>query len=390
MTRTSLSLILCSRNDDYMGDPVWRLQTVLNYTAAQVAALGRQDEVEILVTDWGSAVPLSGAVRLSPLAARMTRFLTVRQELAEQLQGESPFSEVHALNAAARRARGTYIGRIDQDTMVGREFLRRFLETVARPADAPDVDRRFLFAKRRNIPYRFASRCPSEWAVDRYLRWFSDGLKVQGAKTLFYHAAVGIMVMHRGVWWEVGGYDERLVFMNHMEPDLAYRVGRFCALVDLEELTGLDFYHLDHVPAWQGLVRRENPFAVRLDRDKVLNPNGEVWGLAGHSLPLTAADPNPTDPRSSSVEWIAYAGTLLWSWVMGAWDRGLKLLVDLRSYLGGWQSRFRSFRTAARGVPPWQWPALARRLRARSRALRREADALQEAGAPKVSSKNRT
>ena len=68
MTPT-LSLILCSRNDDYMGNARWRLETTLNYVSERVEALGRDTEVELLVTDWGSEVPLSDVVALGPAAA---------------------------------------------------------------------------------------------------------------------------------------------------------------------------------------------------------------------------------------------------------------------------------------------------------------------------------
>src|SRR5207344_1244533 len=89
-------------------------------------------DVEVLVTDWGSDVPLREAVGLTPAAAGVVSFVTVPPTLAVALQGDSPFPEVLALNAAARRARGRYIGRIDQDTLVGERFLRWFFETVER------------------------------------------------------------------------------------------------------------------------------------------------------------------------------------------------------------------------------------------------------------------
>jgi len=46
-----LSLVLCARNDAYMGNSRWRLETSLNYAGAQIAALGAEDRVEIVVAD---------------------------------------------------------------------------------------------------------------------------------------------------------------------------------------------------------------------------------------------------------------------------------------------------------------------------------------------------
>jgi hypothetical protein len=123
-----LSLILCSRNDEYMGNSRWRLETTLNYVADQVEALGRTKDVEVLVADWGSDIPLRDVLRLTPAAAGIVSFMLIPPEIARALQKDSPFPEVLALNAAARRARGAYIGRIDQDTLVGRRFLEAFFD----------------------------------------------------------------------------------------------------------------------------------------------------------------------------------------------------------------------------------------------------------------------
>ena len=52
-----LSLILCTRNDSYQGNSVWRLQTALNYAAEAAADVGMLEEVEIVVGDWEARRP---------------------------------------------------------------------------------------------------------------------------------------------------------------------------------------------------------------------------------------------------------------------------------------------------------------------------------------------
>ena len=111
-----------------MGNSRWRLTTALNYVAQNVEEFGREGDVEILVADWGSEIPLREVLQLSPAAARIVSFIVIPPEIAHPLQKDSPFAEVLALNAAARRARGEYIGRVDQDTLVGKRFLEVFFE----------------------------------------------------------------------------------------------------------------------------------------------------------------------------------------------------------------------------------------------------------------------
>jgi hypothetical protein len=72
------------------------------------------------------------------------------------------------LNAAALRASGEYIGRIDQDTLVGRRFFETFFRLREKQRLLAPLDSVVMISNRRSIPYRFAVRCPSLWIVDRY------------------------------------------------------------------------------------------------------------------------------------------------------------------------------------------------------------------------------
>ncbi len=66
----ALSLILCSRNDRYRGNSLWRLRTSLNFVADKVTKLGRSSEVEILIADCGRDLPLREILALNENAAR--------------------------------------------------------------------------------------------------------------------------------------------------------------------------------------------------------------------------------------------------------------------------------------------------------------------------------
>src|SRR5215210_7087051 len=214
-----LSLIVSSRNDDYMCTSRWRLETSLNYVGANVRALRCNGAVEIIVADWGSEVPLREVLRLSPEAAAIVSFVHVPPTVACQLQLDSPFPEVLAVNAAARRARGEYIGRIDQDTLVSARFLEAFdrLYTGEQPLPVP-LDSALLFSQRRDIPFEFAARSPSMWAVAQFIRCFKPLLRVELPRDLpWYATSVGIWLLHRNLWDECGGYDERMIYMNSME-----------------------------------------------------------------------------------------------------------------------------------------------------------------------------
>jgi hypothetical protein len=352
--RPALSLILCSRNDQYMGNSRWRLQTSLNYAAKIAHEVGRAQDVEILVTDWGSETPLHEALELSPAAAKMVSFIVVPPDTATVLQKDSPFPEVIALNIAARRAQGEYIGRIDQDTLVGQRFMKFFFELYdgKRQLDVP-AESAQLFANQRMVPYRFTSRSPAFPVVEQFIRSFSRKLTMEhrNPRSKFYTAGVGIWLLHRNLWHDCGGYDERMIYMNGMETNMVHRLLPKYEMINLGKLVDYDFYHLEHYHPH--VVRKSSTYRKvnkKLpDSGASLNPNGENWGLADYDFPrfevhdATAEDAQPG--------FLSLPLVLL--------RLGPELGLDsLRIASARWKHRVNTVRTTVNKEPVLQWPRL--------------------------------
>ena len=332
--RCALSLIMCSRNDQYQGDSLWRLQTALNYAGRQVRDLGREDDVEIIVSDWGSEVPLRDAIALTPEAARLVRFLTIPPGIARIEQKDSPFPEVLALNAAARRASGEYIGRIDQDTLVSRRFFETFFWLREKPRLLVPLDSAVMISNRRSIPYRFAVRRPSQRAVDRYLRWFGRFLPLTSSPPAhyFYHVYIGILLMHRDIWYACGGFDEQFIYMDYMELDMTLRLSTKYQVINFGELVDCAFYHLDHErPRVSRHVnryeRKTNPLRSLDDMPGEFSPNAAGWGLHDRPIDVVSAPPVQETPagarRRPHTEWTMFVATSLLSTLQAAVDASI-------------------------------------------------------------------
>jgi len=287
-----LSFIICSRNDGYDGNSLWRLQTALNYLGLQAATASLQSSVEAVVCDWGSSVPLADALVLCPEALAVTRIVEVPRALAEEHQMESPFAEVIANNTAIRRARGRYIGRIDQDTLVGRRFLDRFLRMVRDSSGnaGNSASTSMFFIGRRHVPLVFSRRSFNMKVVNRFIGTYSQFLPKAGAHYRpWFDAPVGIVILDRDLWKACRGYDERLVYWGFMETDLGLRIQMQGRVVDLEREIGCDFYHLDHTPISLTVTRRRKN---ERRYPKLFAPNGPGWGLAEQSLEIRCVVPS--------------------------------------------------------------------------------------------------
>lgn len=69
-----LSVVVIGRNDNYMGNFKYHLTTCLNYISRNLKDLGRLDDVEILVIDWHSDIPLSKVLALGLEARQIWDF----------------------------------------------------------------------------------------------------------------------------------------------------------------------------------------------------------------------------------------------------------------------------------------------------------------------------
>jgi hypothetical protein len=356
----ALSLILCSRNDNYMGNSCWRLETTLNYVADQVEALGRTKDVEVLVADWGSDISLRDVLQLTPTAAKIVSFLLIPPEVARGLQKDSPFPEVLALNAAARRARGAYIGRIDQDTLVGRRFLEVFFDLYdGRRQLAIPLDSALLYSGRRRIPYWFAVRCPAHRHVAKFIRLLGRRCRLDTLPNREYWTyLVGIWLIHRDLWIECGGYDERFIYYNWMEVEMILRLRQRYTLIDFGKMVDYDFYHLGHRNPRARLTRRDLGHQVNtFDLDPSApplpyHPNSDVWGLEKFKLDVESGlkTSPPRESWSDNVVfavWVAYTGMQL------ILDRVYLPLVG-KSLL--WTKRAEKAWAALRGEHPLGWP----------------------------------
>ena len=245
-----VSLILCSRNDSYMGNSRWRLETSINLALLNAKKSGFLDQLEIIVSDWGSEIPLRDVLQLVPEAGGRVKFVHTPKEIAIIEQKDSKFPEVIALNAAARRASGEYIGRIDNDTVVGEEFFRKFAQLHKNnPTDEIDLKDSFLFVERRSVPYRISRLSLPLSQINWFINTFVEFFKIESATDWgkeFWWSPVGIMMFHRDIWQACRGYDERLIYWGWMEGDLALRLKQKHQIVEFSNYVGHDLYHLEH------------------------------------------------------------------------------------------------------------------------------------------------
>ena len=123
-----------------------------------------------------------------------------------------------ALNAAARRARGNIILRLDQDTVLTPTFFTWYerqcfgdgVYMLLGRRDSHETDRDALIAD----PWGYASDESKVLSTPYWNGAYDPGGLASGL------GAVGVMIFSRDMWHRVQGYNEKLTGWGHMEIEL--------------------------------------------------------------------------------------------------------------------------------------------------------------------------
>ena len=272
------SWLLVARNDGYLGLPAERLATSLAALARGTAEHTLVDESEVVVVDWNSQTPFyrdhchASVPRLirdslfnNPM---LIRFVVVPPSLAVAYTNET-LSEVHALNVAARHARGRMLLRIDQDTIVGRPIFH-WLQGLKNSTALPEYLQRWWWCGRRDVAaedYDSVVADPLGFLDHhgaRIQKWGWPNPTYGGNFSRDGRGGVGIFGVPKAVWRVTGGLDETMTAWGHMELEFQRRIRAHVAVLNLDDVLPGEIdqpvFHLYH-PRYSGGAngqRRQN------------------------------------------------------------------------------------------------------------------------------------
>jgi len=281
-----LTLLFGARNDAYMGDFKFRFSTCLNFLAQNLKAIDRIKDVEVLVVDWNSDVPLHTVLPLSNDARELVRFIVVPPNIAGPAQKDSPLPIPIVQNVAIRRARGKFIGQTDSDILFSRPSLRALFDVIDGNVTEIPTQNSLMVASRRHMPFQQILRKPSLAEVDAYL---ARNAAVFPKEDFFpgFATPSALAMLHRDQWYACRGYDERLIYWGWMEIDLYLRLTQRMPWFDLAGV-GVNLIHIEHYTSDRTASknpRKMNPTPTSLHYEA----NGGEWGLANHDLAIFSA-----------------------------------------------------------------------------------------------------
>ena len=327
--RPLISFVVIGRNDDYMGDYLYRLGTSLSFLAESASVTGFADALEIVVVDWASAVPLSAVLPLTPEARQLVRFIQVPASAAFGRFGSDRLMPTVAVNVGVRRALGDFIFFTDSDCLWTSSAVAALERLLTGRYQLPAPLRHIIGCVRRSqVSWSAAHRRPTlaEWR--RLTLLLAAGIRPEQTAASSLGGFTAGQLMHRDLWFEVRGYDESLDRpWGWSDNDLMLRVTQRHAWADVSA-DGFLGLHLEHWPTTERRSARDassvNPMRVHYSDA----PNGDTWGLG--DLRLEAVLGTGPEPDAGTGCGVPLTGRMLAS-DGAAWSPGADAVGLLQS-----------------------------------------------------------
>ncbi len=269
-----------------MGNSNWRLETTINYIASELTSIGRLDDVEFVVVDWGSESPLFDELRLTDSGQRITRYILVPVSVHEKVKGDSNFPDSIALNVGIRRSLGEYIMQLGNDVLFSADCLEKLIGMLEGKSTnltrIDSIQKTLMVFPYKEIPFDLIMREPTSAKLQVFIEDNSSQLPVIGLIPYLWGASRGILA-NRAIWFECRGFDEKLRYWGWNDVDLILRLRLKYDTVDMFHEEGMHTYHLEHYKPVDSDEHplQQNPRATKIN-PYVFGPlqaNDADWGL---------------------------------------------------------------------------------------------------------------
>ena len=172
---------------------------------------------------------------------------------------DTPISEVHCLNFLAKQATNSFVGRMDQDTIIGSKFFE-YIEK-----ESLDINGLY-HSTRHDLP-------------NNSLIYTDASINCPGCYEHFWMCAVGILMVSKNKWLESRGYNEQNIHRDHMEHEFFHRLSKTSTIYNIGCSLNSPFYHIFH--SRNQINQRKTNIALNVNQLSNLNYiiNDDNFGL---------------------------------------------------------------------------------------------------------------
>jgi len=280
-----ISFVLCGRNDDYLGNFKYKLTTTINYLCRNVRKIGRLKDIEVIIVDWNSEIPLAQEICVTKEMNEVCKFIYVPPAIASKYNPNNrQFNSSVAPNVGIARADGEFILIMPADTLFSIPSLQNlFLLIDKKSNNVFDLNKTIMTIGKKLIPWQIVEKKPCLFEWDRYLQLHNRYLNYRNSFPGLI-SGMGAILMYNFLWREAQGLNENLKDWGWNDIELGLRINQFYPSIDLS-FFGIIVYDMKERPKERETIKHHNPHIVPFFI-KARNPD---WGLKNYKLEIHRA-----------------------------------------------------------------------------------------------------
>lgn len=277
-----LSNVIIGRNDNYNPYFVNRLNYVVEYTAYLKSKYGiKNNEIEIIIVDWGSDNLLKNSLRLSKSASKIVRFIEINKTVAnkESAKEKGYMNVAKAYNTAIRLSNAEYINFTSHDLIFDRISiinLINYLKNIRK--EKKEI---LINIQRKFIPINLFLNTPS---YDYLNRWLETSGRLKGDYGVMHGGGQAGYITSKTIWKRLTGIYEKFDGYGFLEYDFFSRATNICDWIDSTNI-GVSMFKIHRGEA-KNREYAKNNYLNKQWTTFSINPN-KIWGLSNYNLSFT-------------------------------------------------------------------------------------------------------
>jgi len=293
-----VSFVLCGRNDNYLGDFKYRITTTVNHLCRNVNKIGRLKDIEVIIVDWNSEIPLAQEIYIDKEISEVCKFIYVPPEIASKFNpNNGTFTHSAAINVGIARAKGEFILMTSADILFSEPSLHNLFLLLDKKSNATfDLNKTAMYISKKDISWQIVEKKLCLFELERYLQLHNNSLPVFiGYPSLL--GGVGAILMNKSIWKIAQGFNENFKDWGGNDNDLGLRIFQSYPSIYLDYF-GIITYDMREKPEEkQAIIAAANipeitPFSIETGN---LN-----WGLKNYTLEIQRANCNQ-DAKDNSI-----------------------------------------------------------------------------------------
>ena len=223
-----LSLVYTARNDDYSPNFIDRLETTLNLNVENILNLKLQNQIEIIIIDWGSEFKkrLSKKIFLNK-KNKIIKIHYVSTKLAKSYSDKWPyhFNESAAYNLGIKKAKSNFVLYTQHDSFFSKSGFYNLVSLLNNKYEVKNFEENLYYIPTKFLNINFYKKSPSFNLINYHIEKHDHTFHKIKPSSYNVTSGQGAILLSKKNWIKLKGFREKWNRFS-IDTDLFFRSSR--------------------------------------------------------------------------------------------------------------------------------------------------------------------